>query len=266
MFSHFDWYCPLMRRRSRVPWEAGEGYNMQPAGRDNAGLANVDFLDFSDMDQLREQALAKLPVSGEKPVPRDRYEGTDPSGTIHVTINNQGIVIDVDVQRDWSQSVSADGFATALLQAWGTATAASVEDRALAELWEDEQRRAAQRRREQQERLAAQRGEELPPEPPSEDDPQPDKAPEDPRDWMAWIQDSLYAIGDELYRIERVERGAANEQDRATWGSHGYLKVIHRGPEIVSITGDPTRIRMAEPYQLRSEALEVLRNAQHETD
>jgi hypothetical protein len=239
---------------------------MQPAGRENAGLANVDFLDFSDMEQLREQALAKLPLSGEKPVPRERYEGTDGSGSISVTINTKGIVIDVDVTRDWSQSVSADGFATALLQAYGTAVAASIEDTALGELWEDEQRRTAARRREQQERWAAQRGEEPPPPPPGEEDPQPDKAPEDSRDWMAWIQDSLYSIGDQLHRIERIERGAANEQDKATWGSHGYLKVIHRGPEIVSITGDVARIRMAEPYQLRSEALEVLRNAQHETD
>jgi hypothetical protein len=218
------------------------------------------------MEQLREQALAKLPASGEKPVPRERYEGTDPSGAISVAINAKGIVIDVDVRRDWTQSVSADGFATALLQAFGAAIAASLEDVALGNLWEDERERAAQRRREQEERWAAQRGEEPPPPPPGEEDPQPDKAPEDPRDWMAWIQDSLYAIGDELHRIERVERGVANEQDKATWGSHGYLKVIHRGPEIVSITGDPARIRMAEAHQLRSEALEALRNAQHETD
>jgi len=239
---------------------------MQPAGRDDAGLANVDFLDFSDLEQLREQALAKLPASGEKPVPRERYEGTDGSGTIAVTINARGLVIDVDVRREWSQSVSPDGFATAVQQAFGAATAACLEDVALAELWEDEQQRAAQRRREAQERLAAQRGDPPPPPPPGEEDPQPDKAPEDPREWMAWIQDSLYSIGDELHRIELVERGAANEQDKTTWGSHGYLKVIHRGPEIVSITGDVARIRMAEPYQLRSEALEVLRNAQHETD
>lgn len=239
---------------------------MQPAGRDNAGPANIDFLDFSDLEQLREQALAKLPASGEKPVPRERYEGTDGSGTISVTINPKGIVTEVDVRRDWSQSVSADGFADALAQAYGIAVAASLEDVALAELWEDEQQRAAERRRETEERWAAQRGEAPPPPPPGEQDPQPDEAPEDPRDWMAWIQDSLYKIGDELHRIERVERGAADEQGKTTWGSHGYLKVVHRGPEIVSITGDAGRIRMAEPYQLRSEALEVLRNAQHEND
>jgi len=226
---------------------------------------NIDFLDFSDTEQLREQALAKLPISGEKPVPRERYEGTDGSGTISVTINTQGTVIDVDVKREWSQSVSPDGFATALTHAYATAIAASLEDVALGELWEDEQRRAAQQRREAEERWAAQRGEEPPP-PPGEEDPQADPAPEDPRDWMAWIQDSLYTIGDELYRVERVERAAANEQDKVTWGQHGYLKVIHRGPEIVSIVGDPGRIRMAEHYQLRSEALEALRNAQHETD
>jgi hypothetical protein len=239
---------------------------MQPAGRDDAGLAKVDFLDFSDLEQLRAQALAKLPASGEKPVPRERYEGADGTGKISVTINAKGIVTDVDVSRDWSQSLSADGFATALQQAYGVAVAASLEDVALGELWEDEQERAAQRRREAEERLAAQRGEQLPPPPPGEEDPQPDQAPEDPRDWMAWIQDSLYNISNELHRIELIERGAAGEQGKTTWGSHGYLKVIHRGPEIVSITGDPGRIRMAEPYQLRSEALEVLRNAQHETD
>lgn len=239
---------------------------MQPAGREDAGLANVDFLDFSDLEQLREQALAKLPVSGEKPVPRERYEGSDASGAISVTINTKGIVIDVDVRRDWSTSVSPDGFPTALLQAYGVAVATSLEDVALGELWEDEQRRAAERRREAEERYAAQRGEAPPPPPPGDEDPQPDKAPEDPRDWMAWVQDSLYKIGDELHRIEQIERNAASEQDHATWGSHGYLKVIHRGPEIVSITGDPARIRMAEPHQLKSEALEVLRNAQHETD
>jgi hypothetical protein len=239
---------------------------MQPAGRDDAGLAKIDFLDFSDLDQLREQAIAKLPVSGEKPMPRERYEGTDSSGTISVTINFKGIVIDVDVSRDWSRSVSADGFATALLQAYGVAVGASLEDVALAELWEDEQRRAAARRREQEERLAAQRGEQPPPPAPDREDPPAEVAPEDPRDWMAWIQDSLYKIGDELHRIEQVERGVASEQGKSTWGSHGYLKVVHRGAEIVSITGDATRIQMAEAHQLKSEALEVLRNAQHETD
>jgi len=226
----------------------------------------IDFLDFSDLEHLRQQALAKLPVSGEKPVPRERYEGTDGSGMIAVTINAQGFVIDVDVSRDWSKSLSADGFAAALQQAYGFAVVASLEDVALGELWEDEQQRAAQRRHEAEVRLAAQRGEAPPPPLPGDEDPQPDQAPEDPRDWLAWIQDSLHTIGNELHRIEMIERGAANEQDKTTWGSHGYLKVIHCGPEIVSITGEPGRIRMAEHYQLKSEALEVLRNAQHETD
>jgi len=239
---------------------------MQPAGREDTGLAKIDFLDFSDLEQLREQALAKLPASGEKPVPRERYEGTDTSGMISVTINAKGFVIDVDVSRDWSSSVSADGFANALSQAYAVAVGGSLEDVALGELWEDEQRRVAERRHEQEVRLAVQRGEQPPPPPPGEEDPEPDKAPEDPRDWMAWIQDSLYTIGNELHRIEQVERGAAADQGRTTWGSHGYLKVVHRGSEIVSITGDPARIRTAEPYQLKSEALEVLRNAQHETD
>jgi DNA-binding protein YbaB len=240
---------------------------MQPSGRDEFGLARLDFLDDfgGDTEQLRQQALAKLPVSGEKPVPRERYEGSDGSGAVVVTINAQGIVVDVDVKRDWGQSLSADGFAAALMQAFGAATAASLEDVALAELWEDEQRRSAQRRREAEERWAAQRGEELPP-PPGDEEPRPDVAPEDPRDWMAWIQDSLYKIGDELYRIERVERGMTDEHDRAVWGSRGYLKVIHRGKDIVSIEGDAGRIRTAEPYQLKSEALEVLRSAQHDSD
>jgi hypothetical protein len=151
------------------------------------------------------------------------------------------------------------------MQAYTTAVAAQLEDVALGALWEEEQKRSRRSQRELQERIAAQRGDVLPPDPDDvvvDDDP----APEDPRDWMAWVQDAMYRIGDEMYRIERVERGMGSEQEKAVWGPHGYLKVVHRGQDIQSITGDAMRIRGAEPYQLRSEVLEVLRSAQHDND
>lgn len=240
---------------------------MQPTSRNEYGLASLDFLnDFlADTEQLREQALAKLPASGEKPAVRERYEGADGTGAVVVAVDAKGMVTDADVKADWRQAVSADGFAAAVFQAYSTAVAAMLEDVALGELWEDEQQRVRRRQREDEERRAAQRGEQLPPLP--EDEPErPDTPPEDPRDWMAWVQDSLYAIGDEMYRIERLERDAANQQDKVVWGSRGYLKVVHRGQDILSISGDATRISMAEPYQLRAEALEALRSAQHDND
>lgn len=238
---------------------------MQAASRADSGLARIDFGDFSDLEQLREQALAKLPVSGEKPVLRERYEATDASGMVGVVLDTKGMVVDVDVSRDWRHAVSPEEFAAALMQAYTVAVVAAVEDVALGDLWEEEQRLAAERRREQEERWAAQRGETLPP-PPSQPATRMDVPPEDPRDWMNWLNDSLYSIGDELHRIEQLERAAAEVQDKVAWGQRGYLKVIHRGTDIISITGDPARIRMAEPYQLRSEALEVLRSAQHDTE
>lgn len=211
---------------------------MQPHGRDRLELASLDFL--GDAGELRARALEKLRGMGGRPQPRDHYEGSDKSGSVVVTIDPDKFVKDVAVRSDWRDSIPADGFAWALFEAYVAAIAESAEFAALAALAADE---ASQR----------------------EADPQDPPPPvEDFQVWRARVWDSLHAIGDTLHRTDQAARDHARQQERTVSGPHGYLQIKVRGKGITGITGDPQRIKMAETYQLRAEALDAFRAARGE--
>ncbi|WP_162907066.1 hypothetical protein [Allorhizocola rhizosphaerae] len=219
-----------------------------------------------DPEQLRARALDKLHAMGGKVQLREQYEGSDPSGSIVVTVDAKGFVRDVDIRKDWQSSVAADGFAAALFDAYTAGVQQILETTALAELARQEQERRAESERREAEREAARRGEQPAPVPRAAEA-EGALPPEDDREFHAWVLDSLYRIGDEMYRVEKVERELASPPQESTiTGPRGYLKVRHQKETILGVTGDGTRIRMAEAQQLRSEALEVFREAQHGGD
>jgi hypothetical protein len=236
---------------------------MHPYGRGEFELPNLDFL--GDVEELRARALDKLRAMGGKPHPRDRYEGGDKSGSIVVAIDAKGFVREVDIRRDWRDALSVEDFPSALFEAYMAGVQASLEMTALAELAQDEEQRKLALEREEAEREAAWRGEEIPPRADEQDEAAQYVAPpEGDREWHAWVWDSLYAIGDQMHRVDLAERRIASPVEERTFaGPYGYLKVRHREHTILGITGDPVRIRMAEPHQLRTEALDVFRNVQH---
>ncbi len=234
---------------------------MQPFGANDLQLASLDFM--GDPDELRTRALDKLHAMGGDVRPAEQYEGSDPSGAIVVTIDPEGFVRDVDIRKDWQSSVGVDEFAGALFEAYMAGLRQVLETAALAELAREEREHEAELERREAEREAAWRGEQPPPRADTDSTPRRDAPPEDEREFHAWALDSLYKIGDEMYRVEKLERQLASAPEETTiTGPRGYLKVWYQNGNILGIAGDATRIRMAEPHQLCAEAVHVFREAQ----
>lgn len=207
-------------------------------------LESLDFL--GDEDELRARARQELLAAGENVDTPGRQDGTDETGSIRVSMDRDGAVEDVDVNRQWSERLSAGEFANALLAAYNAAAAKHMNAAALAAF-------AAQERGEEPTRRTGY-----------------DNAttglpdPADERVWFGAIWSKLSDNDDMLHRIERGERLANNE--RTVTGPHGYLTAQLDSRAITGIRGDAELIKSADAGQLRVEALAVFRAAHHDKE
>jgi hypothetical protein len=217
---------------------------MTEFARDRLGLPDLGFLDefIADAEQSRRRAAAALPADGARPARCSRYTGSDDASTVVVTVDPAGAVLDVDIRRDWRQSIAVEQLAPAIFQAYAAALQASLEAVALARLRDDERLRAAGE---------ADSGAEPP---------GPDLPPADQREWLAWVRSSLLALGDEAHRIDLLARGAT---DQARTVTYGLFQVTAQGQGVTAVSADPARIQAVEVSRLRHDALEALRGAGH---
>jgi hypothetical protein len=220
---------------------------MPEFGRDQLGLPDLGFLDefVADAEQSRSRALAQLPADGTRPPPRSSFSGEDRAQIVVVTVDPAGMVRDVDLHRDWRQTVSAESLPAAIFDAYTAALKASLEAVALTRLWEAEQQRKAG------EPTVVERR------------PDVDLPPTDEHEWLAWVRRSLLELNDEVHRIDLLGRSVSKDRTRTLTGAYGLFQVTVQGQIVTAVRADPTRIGAADLAHLRQDALDALRSAGH---
>src|SRR5688500_14124989 len=99
-----------------------------PEGGRRRQLASLVWLgDTSELRAGAEAALRKNEDEGQA----ERLERADESGSILVTVDARGQVVDVGVARDWRERLELGRFAGALFEAYVAAVKASFERAAL---------------------------------------------------------------------------------------------------------------------------------------
>jgi hypothetical protein len=212
---------------------------MHPYGGDEFELPSLDFV--GDERELRALALRDLEAVGGRNYRTPAYEEAgDATNAIRVTVDKAGLVKDVHVARDWRQQLSLHAFGHALLEAYQNARRAMMNAVALGELAEEER--------------DGRRGEDWPDEPPA--------VPYVPERDIGEIWRMLSEIEDIMYRTEKLERQAGGESVRTVSSPYGYLTGRCQGRSLLSIAAELTLIQQAGPEQLRSEAVELLRQVE----
>jgi hypothetical protein len=169
----------------------------------------------------------------------DRLVGEDATGSVRVTVDDRGRVVDVGVDRRWRERLGAQRFADGLFGAYTDAVRAAMDAAAGVAL-------------------------SRPPDPPRArpvpsplgSDPGPDRQPEDHWRWRTATWAALGEIEAELVRMRRAASATPEETVR---GPNGLLTARRRGGGIAGVTGDTRLIAYADADQLRTDALAVLR-------
>jgi hypothetical protein len=202
-----------------------------PEGGRRRQLASLDWL--GDTNELRARAEEALRQS--EPVGRpERPQGSDESGSISVTVDARGWVVDVAVDRQWRERLEAGRFAEAVLEAYTAAVKASIESAALAALADDQ---------------------DAEPGAPATATPAIDPDLEG-HDWLhaVWaVLDANRAASRQLSAIDAPDR-----HQRTLSSPRGFLTLHIRGQGLERITGDVRRIAVADAAQLRQDALVAL--------
>jgi hypothetical protein len=170
----------------------------------------------------------------------DRLIGEDATGSVRVTVDDRGRVVDVGVDRRWRERLGAERFADGLFGAYTDAVRAAMDVAAGAAL-------------------------SRPPDPPRPRsassplgwDPGQDRQPEDHRRWQMATWAALGEIEAELVRMRRASAAAVPEE--TVRGPNGLLTARRSGGGVTSVTGDTRLIAYADADQLRTDALAVLR-------
>ncbi len=214
---------------------------------DEFKLASLDFM--GSKAELEAKAQAALAAAGGSYAPPEKQEGADSSGSLRVTVNRAGAVIDVHVGRDWRDSLTPDRFAAALLTAYQEAASRAAQAEGLASLVRERAKSPAQLQREEELR-SAQLQQELGSTPPQDDNA-----------WLRATWEKIYEIDDRLHHLGRATE---TETQARVASPYGHLTATHRGGVVTGISGDTQRLASADPHQLRTEALAIFRAAQQE--
>jgi hypothetical protein len=200
---------------------------------DGSGLTGLESL--GDTEQLRADALAELPA-GADTRPPPRQVTTDPTGSIRVTVDAHGRVVEVEVRRGWSARLGAEELPSVIFQTYMSAAQQAAHAFAQAAL-------AAE--------VAA-------PEPAADPaEPAGLRLPPDSWDQLTAIRQKLRDTRAALDRLAAIRSAGAGTADRTYIGAHGCLTAIIHGTAVVGLTGDARRIQQTDAAQLGHEALEV---------
>jgi hypothetical protein len=214
---------------------------------DEFKLASLDFMGSTAELEAKAQAALKT-AGGDYSIPESQ-EGADSTGSIRVTVDQLGAVVDVHVGREWRDRLKPAEFAAGLFAAYRAAVTRAVAAQGMASLLKDQGKTIEEREREEH-RRSVQIQESLSYSP-----------PDDERSWLRTAWDKLYELDNRLHNLGRAEPGVA--QTRVP-SPYGHLVLTHQGATITGITGDAERIASADPQQLRAEALAIFRAAKHE--
>lgn len=257
---------------------------MQPLGRDpRLTLASLDDLGPDEVSaaEIRKQIQA----NGEDYRAPAHQEGADASDSVQVSVDAHGRVEGVEISRRWQERLEPDRFAPALFEAY-TAAVRKALDAAAMQAFAAEQRAAGNRPGDDQAtgtrpadygtngygasdhqtsdyrtsdyRAAHHR---------AADQDAAGGSEVDEAEWLAAKWDALDEISAELARLIRVGTSSgAGSSEKTVSSPHGYLTLRVLGKGVVGISGDVRHIRVADPEQLRREAIAAFQAAERTGD
>lgn len=188
---------------------------------DSYALADLELL--GDDETLRAQAEAALDAAGGEP--SDTYEADEPTRSIRVTVDRDGLLVDVWLAEWWSGKLEPGRFAETL---FGVYTAA-VNKAMVIELST------------------------------RDDEPRADVPFSPPEDSFAWINATLAANEEKLRAARRAEPLPDDETDLRS--EHGYVTLRVRGGIATGLTANADVIGYASAGLLRADVLEVFADA-----
>jgi len=169
--------------------------------------------------------------------PHARFLGTDPTGTITVTVDGRGMVQDVAIDAGWLRSVGPSALGDALMQAYnaGNGEAALAAIRNVNEALEQ----GALRARVQEPAPV----EQIPAEEPS-------------------IEERLARVDQQFKELDELKAQLAElERRTAVSGPAGVVRIELNGGQIVGITVDRRPAAQMQPASLAAEAMSAFRAA-----
>ncbi|MEV0270418.1 hypothetical protein AB0H43_16680 [Hamadaea sp. NPDC050747] len=207
---------------------------MYGEGRDRWRLREIAF--GVDRAQQRQAALAELAEAGGRDyrAPATEEAG-DEGGTVRVSVDQTGAVVDVHIRSDWRDRIGVGGLGPALLEARQNAVGAMARALILAGLAE-------------RERVAA-------------DGPDWRPVPYVEPMTIEEVWQRLSDHEDQLYRRRKAARAAENHA-RPVGGLLSLFSGRCAGGRLVGITAEPMRIQQADTEQLRHAALDLFRQAE----
>jgi hypothetical protein len=186
----------------------------------------------------------RIPHSGNDLEPPANQMAADATGSVVVTVNAQGEVMDVEFDHSWRHWLDGEGLPAAVFEAYTAARGLAIEAFAVAAV------------------AAADAGKELPRLSPRAILDRLLEPPADPEEWLVWVDEQSDRIAFELDQPAMISGLEEREQS----GRYGYLAATLRGDCIVGLVGDPGRIWNADAGQLRDDALDVLSVARESRD
>jgi hypothetical protein len=205
-------------------------------------MASLDQL--GDPAALEAQARRDLvAMGGDVPQVSSHIEGADPTSTVWVTIDTDGRVEGIEVNRNWKDRLDAGAFAGALLAAYNNAQAKSIQARAAKALM------AHIEGRPRHEARAAG---------PVDIGPSPH---DDPERWLRETMDDINTLAAQVQAIERGETDLPVETEAVVRSPNGLFTLRHQGRQVTEITGEIMQIRRTDAESLRLEALDLFKAA-----
>jgi hypothetical protein len=187
-------------------------------------LVDLDIL--GDPETLRAEADAVL----ESEEPSSEYKAADASGSIWVTVDPQGRLVDVEISRTWSERMAPDAFGDALFRVYLAAMQKAIVVETAAR--------------------------EEPPAPRSRPAPAVEELSNE--EWLASIRAELDKVDDVLRAVRAGEVVAAEESEIR--GRNGYLTLRLSGGAPDGITGSAA-LAHARRERLREDALDIFTDA-----
>jgi hypothetical protein len=205
-------------------------------------MASLDQL--GDPVELEAQARRELlEMGGDVAQPSSHIEGADRTSTIWVTIDTDGRVAGIEINRSWKDRLDAGAVAGALLEAYNNAQAKSIQARAAKALTAHIEGRP---RREARAAVPVDIG-------PSPHD--------DPERWLRETMDDINTLTAQVQAIERGETGLPVETEAVVRSPNGLFTLRHQGRQVTEITGEIMQIRRTDAESLRLEALDLFKAA-----
>ena len=205
-------------------------------------MASLDQL--GDPVELEAQARRELlEMGGDVAQPSSHIEGADRTSTIWVTIDADGRVEGIEINRSWKDRLDAGAVAGALLEAYNNAQANSIQARAAKALTAHIEGRP---RREARAAVPVDIG-------PSPHD--------DPERWLRETLDDINTLTAQVQAIERGETDVPIVAEAVVRSPNQMFTLRHQGRQVTEITGEIMQIRRTDAESLRLEALDLFKAA-----